>query len=153
MYNGFNVCLVPLENFSLIWRRHHYRWRAAHFDPCSALMTIEQWGFLSVTHLLWHGASVYNGHLRGSTHDTHTYRRALRSGAVTTCFYDFGLSRLVCEYPNFRSRGPRPNPLRHHRGVSRIKIATGSNTKDSQTCTMNKPVYIKNSEFQMNKTN
>jgi hypothetical protein len=22
---------VPLENFSLIWRRHHYRWRAAKF--------------------------------------------------------------------------------------------------------------------------
>jgi hypothetical protein len=22
---------VPLKNFSLIWRRHHYRWRAANF--------------------------------------------------------------------------------------------------------------------------
>ena len=95
VYNGFIVgflfvCLfgviVPLENFSLIWRRHHYRWRAANFDLCSALVTIEQWGFLSVTHLLWHGASVYNGHLRGSTHDTHTYCRAFSIGAVTTCF-------------------------------------------------------------------
>ena len=28
-------------------------------------MAIEQWGFLSVPHLLWHGASVYNGHLWG----------------------------------------------------------------------------------------
>ena len=28
-------------------------------------MAIEQWGFLSVPLLLWHGASVYNGHLRG----------------------------------------------------------------------------------------
>ena len=26
---------------------------------------IEQWGFFSVPHLLWHWASVYNGHLRG----------------------------------------------------------------------------------------
>ena len=61
------VCLgffVPLENFSLILRRHHYRRRAANFDLCSALMTIEQWGFFSVPHLLWHGACVYNGHLR-----------------------------------------------------------------------------------------
>ena len=33
-------------------------------DLCSALMAIEQWGFFSVPHLLWHGASVYNGHLR-----------------------------------------------------------------------------------------
>ena len=63
------VCLeflVQLENFSLILRRHHYRWRAANFDLCSALMAIEQWGFFSVPHLLWHGASVYNGHLWGS---------------------------------------------------------------------------------------
>ena len=37
--------------------------RAANFDLCSALMAIEQWGFFSMPHLLWHGASVYNGHL------------------------------------------------------------------------------------------
>ena len=24
---------VPLKNFSLIWRRHHYRLRASNFDP------------------------------------------------------------------------------------------------------------------------
>ena len=47
--------------FSLIWRRHHCRWRAANFDLCSALMAIEQWGFFSVPHLLWQGVSVYNG--------------------------------------------------------------------------------------------
>ena len=44
------VCLkfiVPLENFSLIWRRHHFRWRAANFDLCSVFMAIEQWGFLT----------------------------------------------------------------------------------------------------------
>ena len=52
--------IVPLENFSLIWRRHHYRWRAANFFLCSALMAIEQWGFYCMPHLLWHGASVYN---------------------------------------------------------------------------------------------
>ena len=62
------VCLgfiVPLENFSLICRRHHNWWRVANFDLCSALMAIEQWGFFSVPHLLWHGVSVYNYHLRG----------------------------------------------------------------------------------------
>ena len=26
---------------------------------------MEQWGFFSVSQLLWNGASVYNGHLRG----------------------------------------------------------------------------------------
>ena len=38
------VCLwvfVPLENFSLICRYHHFRWRAANFDMCLALMAIE----------------------------------------------------------------------------------------------------------------
>jgi hypothetical protein len=27
------VVLRPLKNFSLIWRRHHYRWRTAKFSP------------------------------------------------------------------------------------------------------------------------
>ena len=44
--------IVPLEKISLIWRRHHCRWRATNFDQCSALMAIEQWGFFSVPHLL-----------------------------------------------------------------------------------------------------
>ena len=72
------VCLVffvPLENLSLIWRRHHYRWRGANFELCLALMAIEQWGFFNVPHPLWHGASLYNGHLRGPV--KHTYCRAL----------------------------------------------------------------------------
>ena len=56
---------VSLENFSLIWRRHYYRWRTAKFDLCSARMAIEQWGFFSVPHLLWQEAYVYNGHLHG----------------------------------------------------------------------------------------
>ena len=57
--------LVLLENCSLIWRRHHCRWRDANSDLCSALMIIKQCGFFSLTHLLRRGASVYNGHLRG----------------------------------------------------------------------------------------
>ena len=68
--NFLFVCvefIVPLENFSLIWRNHHCRWRAANFDlVCSALMTIKQWGFFNVPHLLWHGPAPYNGHLRGT---------------------------------------------------------------------------------------
>ena len=38
---------VPLENFSLIWRRHR-TWRASNFDLYSALRAIEQWGFFIV---------------------------------------------------------------------------------------------------------
>ena len=65
----FFICFtgahVPLANFSLIWRRHHYRRRAPNFNLYSAIMAIEQWKFISIPHLLWHGASVYNAHLRG----------------------------------------------------------------------------------------
>ena len=71
--------IFPLENFSLIWRRHHCRWRTANFDIYSALMTIEQWGFFIVPHLVWHGSSP-------RTCDNLTYCRAFGSGAVTTCF-------------------------------------------------------------------
>ena len=31
----------------------------------SVVFRFEQWGFLSVPHLQWHGAFVYNGNLRG----------------------------------------------------------------------------------------
>ena len=58
------VCgfFVPLKKFFTMWRRHHCRWRASTFDLCSALMVIEQWGFLNVPNLLWHGQTFYNGH-------------------------------------------------------------------------------------------
>ena len=69
----------------------------------SALMAIEQWELFSVLHPLWHGASVYNGKLRGPV-------------TLTTCLYDLGLSRLGFEHPTFRLRGERSYPLRHRRG-------------------------------------
>ena len=37
--------------------------------------------------------------------DTHTYYRAFSSGAVTTCFYDLGISQLGFEHPTFRLQG------------------------------------------------
>ena len=76
------VFVVPLENFSLIWRRNHYRWLtyARHSWPLSSN------GFFSMP--LWHGAFVYNGHLRW--HVTNTPG----SVAVSTYFYDLGVSRL-----------------------------------------------------------
>ena len=70
---------------------HQNQWRAAKFDLCSALIAIEQWEVFNVPHLLWHGPTLYNGHLRGPV--TLTPCRAFGSGAVTTCFYDLGLSR------------------------------------------------------------
>ena len=71
--------LVPLEIFSLIRRQHHYQWRAANFDLCSALIAIEHWGIFNVPHLLWHWPTLYNGHIRGPV------KLAFGCGAVTNC--------------------------------------------------------------------
>ena len=104
------VCLgffVPLENFLLIWRRHHYRWRTAS----SALLAIEQWGLFSVQHLQWYMASVYNGHLRG--HVTLT-PIAERLAVELSC--ELGLSRRGFKHPTFCLRGERSNSLRHRCG-------------------------------------
>ena len=57
------------------------------------LMAIKQWGFFSVPnlHQRWHEVCI--GHLCGPVRDTHTCCRAFRSGAVTTCLNDLGVSR------------------------------------------------------------
>ena len=86
-----------------------------------ALMAIEQWGFFSVPHLLWHWAYVYNGHLRGPV--ILAYWRAFSSEAVTACFYDLGLFRLGFEHPNFRLRDQRSYPLHHRRGRNVVCIS------------------------------
>ena len=98
----------PTRDFSLIWTRHHYR--------CSALMTIEQWRFCSVPHLLWHGASVYNGHLEGPVTFTLVAERLAVELSLTFFYYFYVLclSRLGFEHPTLRLWGQRSNPLRHH---------------------------------------
>ena len=93
--------IVPLENISLIWRRHYCRWRASNHDLCSALMAIEQWGFFNVQHLLWHGPTVYIVHLRGLMTLTPIAER-FDSGGVTNWF-----TTSVC-------RGRESNPDRSH---------------------------------------
>ena len=118
----FACCFVRLENFSLIWRSHQYRWKAADFDLCSALMAIEQWGIFSLPYLMGHGTSVYNGHLAPRTRDTCTYCRAFSSGDVPTGIYDLDLSRLGFEHATFRMRGERTNRQRLFRGDIVLKI-------------------------------
>ena len=96
---GFFLFFVLLENFSLIWRRHHGRWGAANFDPYSALMTMKQWRFFNVQRLLWHGTSVSKGHLWGPM-TTHTYCLAYSSGVVTTYFNDVDYVAARIQTPN-----------------------------------------------------
>ena len=71
MYNIAEILFV----FCLLgFFRPTHSYGAANFD-LSVLMAIEQWRFFGVPHLLWRGASVYNGHLRDSLQ---TYRLIVR---------------------------------------------------------------------------
>ena len=111
------VCLgfsVPLENFSLIWRRHHYLWRTANFDLYSALMAIEQWGFFNVSHLLRHGPTLYNGHLRGPVTLTPVAELWQRSShylflrLLKVCRgWDSNTQRFACEVKALTDFAPR----------------------------------------------
>ena len=106
---------VPLENFSLRWRHHYCRWRAANV-LCLASIAFEQWEFLErATLTVTRSIRLYWSYPR--THDTQTNCQAFGRGAVTTCFYDLGLSRLGFEHPTFRLQSERSRPLRHRRGL------------------------------------
>ena len=73
--------------------------------------------FFSVSHLLCHGESVYNGHRRGPvTRTPITERLAVELPIIFFC--DLGLSRLIFEHLIFCFRGQRSNRLHHRRGCS-----------------------------------
>ena len=63
LYAGTSICrfvclevFVPLEKFSLKWRRHYYYWRAYRFS--SILGTYRAMRVLSLDTLTWHDVSV-----------------------------------------------------------------------------------------------
>jgi hypothetical protein len=56
-----------------IWRRQHCRWRAAKFRTCSVLRAFEQGGIFIVSHLLWHGVSVFPVSSEGPPHSVASY--------------------------------------------------------------------------------
>ena len=91
------VCLefmVPLENFSRIWRRYHCRWRALNSVQCSALMTINQCnthcntGLPFIMVISWVPMTL-----------------TPVAKVVTTCFYDLG------RIPIPRMRGERSTSM------------------------------------------
>ena len=112
--SNYLICLgfyFPLENFSLIWRSHHYRRRATNPDIYSKFMAIEEWGFFNVPCLLWHGPALYDGHLRGpmtlkpvaelSQPVLRTYRSILtgdRPYYVITILRKFNIPAIGCKH-------------------------------------------------------
>ena len=63
-----------------------------------------------------HGASVYNGHLRGPEILTLNAER-MAVELPLPYFNDLGLLRLGIEHPTFLLRGERSNRLRHRGGL------------------------------------
>ena len=122
MYKHVIFCFIwvfcPTREFSLIWRCHHCRWRAENYDLYSALMAIEQWGFFSVPHPLCHGASIYNGYVRG----TATLTPSIWQWICHNLFYNLGLSRPGFEHPTFRMRRESSNRLCYCLGSLLIRI-------------------------------
>ena len=112
--NSHKVCLlvclgvfIPFENFSIKWRRQititieglqiltfdRYSWPLSR-DCSLACHTNCDMGhpfIMVISEDLWH----------------HTYCRAFSSGAVTTCIFDLGLSRLGFEHLTIRLQGER----------------------------------------------
>ena len=115
---GYNLFVWGFSSHSRIvhsyGKNHHYRWRAANFDRCSALMAIEQYGFFSVPHVLWHGSSVYYGHLRGPVTLTPITKRLAVDQSLPVL--RLCLSRLGFKHPTFRLLCERSNQLRKRRG-------------------------------------
>ena len=122
------VFIVPLENLSLIWRRHNYRRRTANFDLCSTLWSLSSEGYLLWVCLwLFMKLDDYHPFIIVISEDP-WHSHLLPSVWKRSClylFYDLGLTQLGFEHPTCRLRGQRSNPLRHRRGNnSKYKIQT-----------------------------
>ena len=114
----FACLFVPLLSFSLKWRSHHYRWRAANI--CSAPKTIEQWEFFSVPHLRTVTWNIHNnGHFRGPVPFTPIAERSAEQLSLPVLTK--GVSWLRFEHTTFRLFGECSNRLRHRSGNFLIK--------------------------------
>jgi hypothetical protein len=75
---------VPLKNCSLIWRRHHYHWKAAEFRPTLGVQGHWAGGIFIVPLLLWHGTSVFPVSSEGPPHSVDSYDTWGCGGPVLT---------------------------------------------------------------------
>ena len=120
VYSYFNdyfclfVCLdffVPLKNFLLIRKRYHYLWKlqiltyARHSWPLRSECSLACHTYSDTGHpfIMVICEDPWHSHLLPS------------SGAVTSCFYDLGLSRLVFEHPTLLLTGQCSNRLSRQR--------------------------------------
>ena len=105
VFGGF-FCLgffVPLENLSLIWRRHHYRWKLQNLTFARHLWPLSSEGSLACHTYFDTGHPFIMVIPEGPWHSQ--LLPSVGSGIVTTCCYDLGLSRLGFEHPTFSLAG------------------------------------------------
>ena len=74
-----------------------------------------------VPRLLWHGTSVYNGHLRGLVAYTPIAERYALELSLPVLMTNTGLSRLGIEHTTFRLRNEHSNRLRQRHGSKHTK--------------------------------
>ena len=116
VWGFFFVCLGflrPIREFFTHMEAPPFPVKDFKFWPISAHMAIEQWGFFSVPQLLWHGASVYNDHLRGLHHLRELVTPEVLAVELSLPVLMTGLSRTGFKHPTFRMWGERSNRLRH----------------------------------------
>ena len=104
LFRASGIFLVCLFGFFLSHSRifHSCGDVTINVDLCPAFMPIEQWGFFSVAHLLWHGAGhpfimviskgLWHSHLLPSVWQWSCHY-------LSKCLYDVGLSRLGFKHP------------------------------------------------------
>ena len=100
IYSWLMICLT-LKNFSLIWRCHDYRWRAAKLKPMLGAQGLEQIGIFIMPHLLWHGASVFPVSSEGPPHSVTSYDiQGILTGNILWENVDFFIPYLInwCDF-------------------------------------------------------
>ena len=97
-------------------------------------MTIEQWGFFSLQHLLWHWAFIYDGQLRGPVILTPIAERLAVELQLTV--FTAWVGRGWIQTPILPLAG-RTNVLTHRTTAATRKCESGPNSEVFQICTCN----------------
>jgi hypothetical protein len=96
---------VPLKNFSLIWRRHYYQWRAQNLRPMLGAQGLWAGRDLYIMpHLLWHRASVFLVSSEGPPHSVVSYDTlgGCRGSILTRIL--MGKNFLTCSWRRYNNR-------------------------------------------------
>jgi hypothetical protein len=97
--------LLPVKNFSLIFRHHHCQWRAANSDSCIALKpcACSSEGYFTCKKLSWHRTSVFMVKTKRPAILTSKWRASCEE-PITTYFNALGLTRTKSKRGGVRTQ-------------------------------------------------